>query len=53
MISGSRRSIRNWELLGLTVAALATHLWRIGQPNAVVFDELFSDTFAGHYLAGA
>jgi dolichyl-phosphate-mannose-protein mannosyltransferase len=53
MSPAGRQSNWNSELLGLTIAAFATRCWRIGQSNAAVFDEVFSDTFAGHYLTGA
>jgi dolichyl-phosphate-mannose-protein mannosyltransferase len=39
------------ELLVLTVLSAASHFWRLFQPNAVVFDEVYFKEFAGHYLA--
>ncbi|GAU95081.1 hypothetical protein RvY_06758-2 [Ramazzottius varieornatus] len=37
-------------LLLLTIAAGATRLWRLGQPSAVVFDELFYSRFVHMYI---
>jgi dolichyl-phosphate-mannose-protein mannosyltransferase len=39
------------ELLLLTVLSAVSHFWRLFQPNAVVFDEVYFKEFAGHYLA--
>jgi dolichyl-phosphate-mannose-protein mannosyltransferase len=39
------------EVLALTLAAFATHFWRLFRPHAAVFDEVYSESFAGHYLA--
>lgn len=39
------------ELLVLTVLSALSHFWRLFQPNAVVFDEVYFKEFAGHYLA--
>jgi dolichyl-phosphate-mannose-protein mannosyltransferase len=38
------------ELLVLAVLSATSHFWRLFTPNAVVFDELHFEHFAGHYL---
>jgi dolichyl-phosphate-mannose-protein mannosyltransferase len=53
--------MRNWlqrararpEILGLTVVSAVLHFWRLLTPNAVVFDEMYYEHFAGYYLDGA
>jgi dolichyl-phosphate-mannose-protein mannosyltransferase len=37
------------ELIALIIAALATRLWSLFTPNAVVFDEVYFKAFAAHY----
>ncbi|GAC1371967.1 MAG: phospholipid carrier-dependent glycosyltransferase [Candidatus Saccharimonadales bacterium] len=41
------------ELIILTALALATRLWGIFTPAAVVFDEVYFKVYAGNYLTGA
>src|SRR4249920_3172101 len=41
------------ELLILTAAALATRLWGLFTPAAVVFDEVYFKVYAGDYLTGS
>ncbi len=36
----------------LTVLALVTRLWQLGQPHALVFDEVYFRQFAANYLNG-
>ncbi|USN96490.1 MAG: phospholipid carrier-dependent glycosyltransferase [Candidatus Nomurabacteria bacterium] len=36
----------------LTVIAFVTRFWQLGQPNAVVFDEVYFRQFAANYLNG-
>jgi dolichyl-phosphate-mannose-protein mannosyltransferase len=47
-----QRLFRYPELWVLTVAALATRLWQLGLPPAVVFDEVYFRQFAANYLTG-
>ena len=39
------------ELAVLTILSAITRFWHLSTPNAVVFDETYYKTFAGHYLA--
>src|SRR5665213_1764341 len=41
-----------WEVIILTVAALATRTWQLAQPNATVFDEVYFKDFASRYFTG-
>lgn len=47
-----KRLIRYPEIWILTIAALATRLFQLQLPPAIVFDETYFRTFAGHYLDG-
>eukprot|EP00051_Salpingoeca_urceolata_P019710 m.290773 g.290773 ORF g.290773 m.290773 type:complete len:779 (+) comp19471_c0_seq4:679-3015(+) len=40
----------NVALVLLTLAAVATRMWRIGTPSKVVFDEVHFRRFASHYI---
>lgn len=39
-------------MAALSAAALFTRFWRLFTPNSVVWDEIYTEKFAGHYLAG-
>jgi dolichyl-phosphate-mannose-protein mannosyltransferase len=45
---------RHWrpEFIILVALALATRLWSLLAPKAIVFDEVYFKVFAGHYLDG-
>src|SRR6266403_4533446 len=45
---------RRWypEFIGLVIAAAATRIAGLFNPNAVVFDEVYFKAFASHYLDG-
>lgn len=47
-----KRLLRYPELWALSIAALMTRLFQLHLPPAVVFDETYFRTFAGHYLDG-
>src|SRR5581483_464191 len=40
------------EAVVVSAVAFITRLWRLGQPNAVVFDEAPYEQYASHYLTG-
>ncbi len=46
------RLFRYPEVWALALVALFTRFWQIGQPGAIVFDEVYFRTFASHYLDG-
>jgi dolichyl-phosphate-mannose-protein mannosyltransferase len=48
----SKSLLRNPELIALTALSALTRFWRLFTPNAVVFDELHYEHYAGHYLNG-
>ncbi len=42
-----------WLLSALSLAALGTRLWRLGQPGVIIFDEMFTVSQARGYLLHA